>query len=263
MRTALKKLIFTALLAGLAGCAPEKPAAPVPDLPGRQAGAAPVAAPAAAPAQGDARLAGAVRFEGPVPPPVRSAVKSFSECAVHHKGDVFSEDVLVKDGRLQNVFIYVKEGLGAAAFPPPKEAAVLDQLGCIYKPHVLGVQTGQELVIKNSDVSLHNVHSHSVNQKPFNVGMPVQGMKIKKTFSVPEVAIPLTCDVHPWMKSYIGVVAHPFYAVTGEDGAFELKGLAAGTYTVEAWHEKFGTRTETVTLTGGESKELTFTFSAN
>lgn len=209
-----------------------------------------------------ADVSGRAAFEGTPPAPKLSGVKSFSECAVHHKGNVYTEDALIKDGGLQNVFVYVKEGLEGQKFDAPKEPAFLDQVGCIYKPHVLGVQTGQELVIKNSDVSLHNVHSHSTKQKGFNTGMPVQGMKLKKKFDVPEVMIKLTCDVHPWMKSYIGVVPHPYYAVSDETGAFTLKNLPPGHYVIEAWHETFGTQTQTLNVSEGQTPSLTFVFTS-
>ena len=188
-------------------------------------------------------------------------MKSFSECAIHHPGEVYTEDALIRDGKLRNVFVRVTEGLPAGKFPLKSPSALLDQKGCIYIPHVIGVQAGQEVVIKNSDVSLHNVHSHSVKNKPFNIGMPVQGMTAKKKFDAPEI-VKLTCDVHPWMRSYIGVTDHPFYSVSDAGGNFSLEGLPAGTYTVEAWHETFGTRTQSVTLADGETKNLTFTFSS-
>ncbi len=230
--------------------------------------AAPVEKPAAIPpaAVSDGpvgRITGTVIFEGPVPAPVRSPVKSFSECAAQHPEEVFTEDVLVKDGKLQNVFVYVKSGLDEAKpLPPAEGSAMVDQAGCMYKPHVLGLRTNQELIIKNSDVTLHNVHSHSANQKDFNAGMPVQGMKIKKSFTAPEVMVKLTCDVHPWMKAYIGVLSHPWFAVSGEDGNFEIKDLPPGTYTLEAWHETFGTRTQEITVGPSETKEISFSFSA-
>ncbi len=209
------------------------------------------------------RLRGTVRFEGPVPPPVRSPVKSFSECAAQHPEEVFADDALIRDGKLQNVFVYVKEGLEGKPVPPPRDPVLVDQVGCLYKPRVLGVQVGQEMMIKNSDVTLHNVHSHSVNQKPFNFGMPVQGMKVKKIFGAPEVMVKLTCDVHPWMKSYVGVLPHPYFAVSGADGGFEIPDLPPGKYRIEAWHEKFGTQTQEVTVTPAETSELSFTFKAD
>lgn len=253
MRNAQKIWVCLLAAALVAGCAKSE------EESGTPAAETQAAAPAAA--LGTAKVTGTVDFTGPVPPPERSAVKSFSECAIHHQGDVFTEDVMVNNGKLQNVFVYVKEGLTAGRFPLKSSFAVLDQKGCIYAPHVLGVQAGQEVHIKNSDVALHNVHSHSTANKEFNVGMPVQGMVIKKKLESPEVMVKLTCDVHPWMKSYIGVVGHPFFAVSDGEGNFSLEGLPAGSYTVEAWHERFGAQTQTVTVSDGQAQTASFTFS--
>ena len=209
---------------------------------------------------GHSSVIGKVLFSGTPPPPVRSSVKSFSECAIHHKGKVYTDDILIKNGKLQNVFVYVKQGLENQSFSVPSESVMLDQVGCIYTPHVLGIQTGQELIIKNSDVALHNVHSNSSNQKSFNIGMPVQGMKIKKTFLSPEIMISVTCDIHPWMKAYIGVLPHSFFDATDENGAFSISNLGPGDYEIEAWHEKFGVKTQKIHLEDRETKEITFTF---
>ena len=118
----------------------------------------------------------------------------------------------------------------------------------------------QPVDIKNSDVLFHNVHSHATLQKPFNIGIPVQGMVIQRSFEKPEVMIKVTCDVHPWMTGYIGVVSHPYFSVSGADGTFSLKDLPPGEYVIEAWHEVYGTQTQTVTLGQNETKTLTFTF---
>ena len=165
------------------------------------------------------------------------------------------------DGSLQNVFVYVKDGLGALKFPVPATPLVLDQKGCQYRPHVFGVQAGQPIEILNSDATLHNIHAWPQANQEFNVGQALQGMKDTHVFTTQEVMVPFRCDVHRWMNSFVGVVAHPFFAVTGADGAFQLKGLPPGTYTLEAWHEKFGTKTASVTIGAKESKDVAFTFS--
>jgi plastocyanin len=170
--------------------------------------------------------------------------------------------VLGTNGALQNVFIYVKDGLGNLRFPVPSTPAVLDQKGCRYVPHVLGVQVGQPVEIVNSDPTLHNVHAVPATNQEFNTGQPIQGMKHMHTFSTTEVMVPFKCDVHGWMRAYIGVLDHPFYAVTGADGSFTLKGLPPGTYTVEAWHESLGTQTQSVTIGASERKDVGFIFKA-
>jgi plastocyanin len=165
------------------------------------------------------------------------------------------------DGSLQNVFVYVKDGLGALKFPVPATPLVLDQKGCQYRPHVFGVQVGQTIEILNSDNTLHNIHAWPQANAEFNKGQALQGMKDTHVFSTQEVMVPFRCDVHRWMNSFVGVIGHPFFAVTGADGSFQLQGLPPGTYTIEAWHEKFGTKTASVTIGAKESKDVAFSFS--
>jgi len=138
-------------------------------------------------------------------------------------------------------------------------AIVIDQKGCQYLPHVLGIQVGQNLQIVNSDNTLHNVHSLADRSKQFNLGMPIQGMKVKKKFTSEEIMVKFKCDVHPWMNAYIGVLSHPFYGVSGDDGSFSINDLPPGDYVVEAWHEKYGTQTQSVSV-GDGGGEASFTF---
>ena len=175
-----------------------------------------------------------------------------------------SDAVLIgADGGLKNVFVYVKEGLDAAySFDIPATAVVLDQKGCIYTPRVLGIRAGQALTVLNSDETLHNVHAIPMANQEFNSGMPFKDTKLTKTFTVPEVMVRFKCDVHPWMGAYVGVTAHPFFAVTDASGAFEIKGLPPGTYTIEAWHERFGRRTSTVKIDPKGAATTAFTFDA-
>jgi plastocyanin len=163
-------------------------------------------------------------------------------------------------GALQNVFVYVKDGLGNRAFPVPTTPVVLDQKGCRYVPHVLGIQVGQPFEILSSDNTLHNVHAMPESNREFNKAHQLAGIKHTHVFSTREVMVPFKCDVHKWMTAYVGVLDHPFYAVTGADGAFELKGLPPGTYTIEAWHETLGTQTQTVTLAEKQTGAVAFTF---
>lgn len=163
-------------------------------------------------------------------------------------------------GTLGNVFVYVKDGLGNRVFPAPGTPVVLDQRDCHYVPHVFGIQVGQTLEIVNSDPTLHNIHFIPDANREFNMGEPIQGMRQPHVFSVKEVLIPIKCDVHNWMNAYAGVVDSPFFAVTGEDGTFTLKGLPPGTYTIEAVHEKLGRQTQTVTIGPKETKDTAFTF---
>jgi hypothetical protein len=132
----------------------------------------------------------------------------------------------------------------------------------MYTPRVFGMQAKQPLKIKNDDDTLHNVHALPTKSKEFNIGQPNKGMETTRTFAEPEVMVKFKCDVHPWMAAYVGVLPHPFFSTTGADGAFAIKGLPAGTYEIEAWHEKYGTQTQKITVADGEAKALAFTFKA-
>jgi plastocyanin len=167
------------------------------------------------------------------------------------------------DGKsLGNVFVYVKDGLGNYVYDAPAGSATIDQKGCRYTPHVFGMRVGQKLEIINSDPTLHNIHATPKDNSEFNTGQPVQGMKTEHTFTKPEVMVPFKCDVHGWMNAYVGVLDHPYFAVSDASGKFEIPKLPAGTYTIEAWHEKLGAQTQSVTLADSDSKEVTFTFKA-
>ena len=160
------------------------------------------------------------------------------------------------------MFVYVKDGLGNYYFETPATAVTLDQKGCRYTPHVLGAQTGQPIEIVNSDATLHNVNAVATVNRGFNFGQPMKGLKNTTSFTAPEVMVRLKCDVHGWMSAYVGVLPHPYFAVTTGGGTFNIPNVPAGTYVVEAWHEKLGTQTQNVTLGENDSKELSFTFKA-
>jgi plastocyanin len=207
-------------------------------------------------------VAGKVSFEGTAPKAARLMMNADPVCMKQHKESVFGQDVLVnKNGTLKNVLVYVKEGLGNKKFESPSQQVVFDQKGCVYHPHVLGIQTGQTLEVVNSDPTLHNVHSLSKENPQFNVAQPKQGMKLAKKFDKPET-FKVKCEVHPWMGAYIGVFGHPFYAVTGDDGTFTLKKLPAGEYTIEAWHEKYGAQTMKVKVGAAGAVTADFKYAA-
>ncbi|HEX9703888.1 MAG TPA: carboxypeptidase regulatory-like domain-containing protein [Gemmatimonadales bacterium] len=221
---------------------------------------------AAAPAsQQGATVTGRVKFTGTRPTNPRVDMSEEAACkAKYTTAPPTAETVVVNaNGTLANVFVYVKTGLPAGAkYPAPATPVVIDQDGCRYHPHVLGIMVGQTLEIRNSDPVLHNIKAKATKNRPFNVSQPSAGMKTNRTFAAPEVMVALECNVHGWMNAFVGVLPHPFYAVTGADGSFSLKGLPAGTYTIEAWHEKYGTQTATVTVTGTETKTADLTFAA-
>ena len=231
-------------------------------VPASSGAAAPAAAPVAVDTANAGTVTGKVTFAGTPPAPTPIKLSSDPYCQKANPGLATETEVVGKDGAVENVFIYVKDGLGNQTFPASSEPVTLDQKGCHYTPHVLGIQVGQPLQIINSDDTLHNVHGLPKANKEFNQGQPIQGMKMTHTFSTKEVLIPFKCDVHGWMNAWIGVLDHPFYAVTTADGTFSLKGLPPGTYTIEAWHEKLGTQTQTITVGAKETKDVAFTFKA-
>ena len=207
-------------------------------------------------------VSGRVSIEGDPPANARIRMAADPVCIKAHPDGAAFETYAVENGGLNNVFVYVKDGLGNYYFDTPTEPVKLDQNGCRYTPHVLGVRVGQPLEISNSDPTLHNVHSLPDKNRGFNFPQQMVGMKTQRTFTTPEVMVYFKCDVHSWMSAFVGVVAHPYFAVTSDGGRFTLKDLPAGTYTVEAWHEKLGTTTQSVTIGEKETKEVSFTFKA-
>jgi plastocyanin len=203
-------------------------------------------------------VTGRISFEGT--PPTPTPIKMGSDPYCEKQGAAVTETVMVgADGALRNVFVYVKDGLGNVRFPVPATPVVLDQKSCRYVPHVFGVQVGQPVEIVNSDPTLHNIHALAQTNREFNMGQPMPG-KNTHTFSTKEVMVPFKCDVHRWMNAYVGVLDHPFYSVTSDEGRFELKGLPPGTYTIEAWHETLGAQTQSVTIGEKETKDIAFSF---
>lgn len=205
---------------------------------------------------------GVVRFEGPPPARKEMAIGSTAGCE-HHPVPPLTEDVIVADGLVANVFVHVRAGLeGWIVPPPPAEPVLLDQHGCMYRPRVVGMRAGQKLSVKNSDPATHNVHARPDRNDGFNRTQAPGGAPVEWTPEKAEVMVPFGCDIHPWMKAWVGVRDHPFFAVTGADGRFEIAGLPPGEYTLEAWHEKLGKKTGKVTLSASGSAEISFAFAA-
>lgn len=211
--------------------------------------------------RGDGSITGVVRFDGT--PPANPTIDMSEEpaCAQKYQGQPTDPVYVVNNGMLGNVFVYVKSGLPAGAtYQAPSTPVTLDQQGCLYHPRVFGVMAGQPIEIMNSDPMLHNIKAVPSANRGFNISQPRAGMSTTRTFDTPEVMVPLECNVHGWMNAWVGVMQHPFYAASGENGAFTIAGLPAGTYEIEAWHEKLGMQTQSVTVpaTGAVSVEFTF-----
>lgn len=203
---------------------------------------------------------GTVVLEGTPPPPKEL---NLGTCTTEAKGPVYSDTVKVANGKLQNAFIWIKKGLESYKGPPASSAPiVMDQVGCLYKPHVIGAQVGQKVVFLNSDPVLHNVRAVVEQNAPFNDMMPTKDMRLEKTFDKPEVMVRAKCDVHPWMSAFIGVVPHPFFAVSSETGEFTLANVPEGDYELEAWTEAFGKSSQPVKVKARETTPVTFTFRA-
>lgn len=227
---------------------------------------APAAPPAAAAPAVDPATAGAVTvtvsFEGPAPKPVMMRLDGDKRCVAEvGAGERADESILLGSGAaLQNVFVYVTDSLTGHVFPIPTEPVVLDQDKCRYAPRVIGVRVGQPLAIHNSDPLLHNVRAEGKINQPFNMSTPVEGMSFTRTFATREVMVDIRCDVHAWMRAFVGVLEHPYFGTTGPDGRVALNNLPPGTYTIEAWHEVLGVKTQQITVGSKESKDVSFTF---
>jgi plastocyanin len=203
-----------------------------------------------------ASISGTAKFDGTAPKASKIDMSQDAAC----KGSNMSETVVASGGNLANVFVYVKDGLGSRTFDVPKDAVVIDQQGCQYHPHVLGVMTGQNLSIKNDDQTTHNIHPTPANNREWNESQPPQSAPLEKSFAREEVMLPVKCNQHPWMKMYINVVKSPFYAVTGPDGKYEIKGLPPGDYTIAFVQEKLGEQDQKVTLAAKDSKTVDASF---
>jgi len=209
-----------------------------------------------------ANVTGKINFKGKAPASQKIKMNADAKCVKLHEGkDVNSEAVVVNENNtLRWVFVYVKSGLPAGKkYPMPKEAAKIDQNGCMYSPHVQGVMVNQPIEITNSDPTLHNIHALPKNSAQFNIAQPKQGMKTTKTFDKAEQMVKVKCEVHNWMASYVGIMDNPFFAVSDDKGNFTIKDLPAGDYELVAWHEKLGEATAKVKVTDkGATADFTF-----
>ena len=208
-------------------------------------------------------ISGRVSFEGK--PPVMPVI-DFSanpQCEREHKTPFKAESVIVNSNKtLRNVFVWIKDGLPRGRWTPPAEPVKLDQSGCVYEPHVLGIMEGQQLEILNEDPVNHNIHGESKLNPAWNKSQPPRAEHEYMRFDSEEILFPVTCGVHPWMRSYIGVSPHPYFAVTGPDGTFTLKNVPPGTYTVEAVHEMYGRKEGKVTVAANGAATLDFAYGA-
>jgi plastocyanin len=252
---ALPALLSLLLLAALLGCGKKEEAT--------EESAAPAAKPAAPMDMSQvASVSGAVKFDGTAPKPTKIDMSQDPACK--KAGDNMTETVVADaKGDLANVFVYVKDGLGNRTFDVPKDKVTIDQSGCRYHPHVLGAMAGQTVEIKNSDQTTHNIHPSPKDNKEWNESQAPGVAALEKQFARQEVLIPVKCNQHPWMKMFIGVVKHPYFAVTDQDGKFTIKDLPPGDYTLAAVHEKYGEQTMKLHVEAKKNlSDQNFTFKA-
>jgi plastocyanin len=244
-----------------AGCGESQPAQQTPAT-----GTAP-AAPAQPGAQqaqpvGGSSITGTVTFDGKVPALKPLAMDADPECAKKHSEPVLAEMLVLGDGNtMGNIIVWVSKGLPPGkTWPAPTTPVVLDQKGCMYVPHAMGIMVGQAYRILNSDGILHNVHTLPKINRSFNSAQPGTRKEMTTTFDKPEPIFQIKCDVHPWMSAYIGVFTHPFFSATSTDGKYTISGLEPGTYEITAWHERLGTQTASVTVGATDTKTQDFKF---
>ena len=247
--------LLTFLLASLlvSACGGAEPAPPAPTAaPGKKVDAATAGS-----------ISGTVKFEGT--PPANAPIRLSKDCVPVASASAVNEAVIVgADGALKNAFVYVKSGLDRAyTFDTPGKPVELVQQGCVYAPRVMGVRVGQAIDVVNSDATMHNVHALPMVNQEFNQSQPVKDSHLQHVFTAPEQMVRFMCNVHGWMASYVGVMDHPYFAVSDDAGKFEIPNLPPGTYTLEAWHEKFGRRTAQVTVAEKQAQTAAFSFRAD
>jgi plastocyanin len=203
-----------------------------------------------------ANIRGEVKLEGTAPAAKPIDMTADPGC----RGANASETIGGENGGLGNVFVYIKGGVGDRAFAVPQNSVVIVQDGCRYRPHVVGVMTGQKIDFRNDDPTTHNIHASAQFNREWNESQPPQAPMVEKIFESPEIMLAVKCNQHPWMRMYVNVVSHPFYAVSGSDGHYEISGLPPGNYTLAFVHEKLGEQDVAVALAAHENKTVDTTF---
>jgi plastocyanin len=206
-------------------------------------------------------ITGKVYFHG-TPPQLRPILMDKDPvCASEQSGTVLPEDGRVNtNGTLPNAFVYVEKGPANLSAAVPATQVTLTQNGCVYEPHVLGIVVGQTLQVVTSDPTTHNIHVMPKGSRSWNVTQQPGSQPITSKFSHPEIMVPVRCNIHPWMEAYIGVVSNPYFAVTGNDGSFQIQGLPPGDYTLDVWVASFGTQQRQITVRPGEKTSIDFAF---
>lgn len=197
-----------------------------------------------------------VTYNGDVPAPKPIVMSSAPQCALSHSGPVFEETLVAADGKLSNAIVWIAKGLETFSFAPPTTPVVIDQVGCVYKPHAAVAMVGQPVEFVNSDAEAHNVHGFPNIIGAWNFILSRKGSRRTLTFDKPEVGVLISCDIHPWMRAYLGITEHPYAAVSAADGSAVLRGVPAGNHTVAVWHEVLGKKETQVTLPAKGSVQI-------
>jgi hypothetical protein len=248
-----RSVVFLLAAATVVACG--RGSAPASETPASSAGPA-ASAPAPTGPRGTASLSGRISLEGPAPAAEDVKLAADPKCSSLHAGGHLERRLVdTRGGGLADALVYVKTGI-TGSYPPPADPVLIDQKGCDYSPRMLAKQVGQPLRIRNSDDTLHNIHPRPQVNAEWNLGQPRQGMESTRSFDKPEVLIPIGCDVHPWMRAWISVLPHPFFAVTRPDGSYEIRGLPAGQFEIEVLHPKLEPATRRVTLEDGGAARL-------
>jgi plastocyanin len=206
-------------------------------------------------------VTGQIHFQGKRPAPKVIDMSEEPACVEAHHGKAYDESLVVsKKGGLANAFIYIKSGLAGKTFAIPTTPVTIDQSGCWFRPRVLGIQVGQILKVVNSDPVTHNIHPMAEINRAWNHSQGAGDPPIDRKFTKPEIMIPVKCNIHSWMHAFIGVLDHPYFAVSHDDGTFEIKNLPPGAYTIAVWQEKLGTQEQQVTVPPHGKAEANFTF---
>lgn len=247
-------IAFVAVWTSLPDSAPTAVAADIHEAPKKEVVTA--AAPVAAVSSKSFPVTGVVAFEGTAPQGKKLSLPAGCGSTA---AAVYSNEIIVKNGKLENVLVTIRNAPSGAA-PVPAEEVVLDQKNCMYHPRVAAARVGQKVTFVNSDAIFHNVRSVTTENTKFNMAMPKKDQRITKIFHKPEMFLQAKCSVHPWMGAYVAILEHPYYSVTNSNGEFKLPKLSAGTYTVEAWHEVFGTQTQELVVAETGAPAVNFTF---
>jgi Carboxypeptidase regulatory-like domain len=209
-------------------------------------------------------VSGTIHFKGKRPAPKLIDMSEEPACVEAHHGKAYDESLVVsKSGGLGNAFIYVKNGLEGKTFAIPPTSVTIDQNGCWFRPRIIGLQTGQFLQVINSDPVTHNIHPMAEVNREWNHSQGSGDPPIMRKFIKPEIMIKVKCNIHSWMHAFIGVLDHLYFAVSNDDGTFEIKNLPPGTYTIAVWQEKLGTQEQQLTVAPGGKAEANFTFKEN